>query len=76
MFDPNAYPEFTAEYTSKSIVRNRVDSLFEDIGENDFRLDSLSVAMGKARYLFDVPTDLLNVSRDLSNPDLGCFEKQ
>lgn len=49
--------------------------LFKDIEENDYQLDSLSIAEGFATPLSSVPLDLEGKMRDLSTPDAGCFEK-
>ena len=39
----------------------------------DFRLDSLSTAIGKALPLESLPFDRLGIRRD-EEPDLGCYE--
>lgn len=39
----------------------------------DFRLDSVSTAIGKAMPLSDLPFDRLGIRRD-DKPDIGCYE--
>jgi len=49
--------------------------LFIDPSEDNYRLDSLSIADGFAEPLFNVKTDILGVERDVNTPDAGCFER-
>ena len=49
--------------------------LFEDTGENDFHLDSLSIAEGYGRPVSNILLDLEDNPRDGTMPDAGCFEK-
>ncbi|MEM1326991.1 MAG: right-handed parallel beta-helix repeat-containing protein [Bacteroidota bacterium] len=48
--------------------------LFMDVNEDDYTLDSLSVAIDAGVFLDNVPVDLEGKRRDQS-PDIGCFEK-
>lgn len=50
------------------------DPLFEDISEDDYRLDSLSVAKGLAPFLADFPVDLAGEVREGDLVSAGCFE--
>ncbi|MBK9270094.1 MAG: right-handed parallel beta-helix repeat-containing protein [Saprospiraceae bacterium] len=68
------YPDFITTYTEACILYQKTDSLFRKIEENDFRLDSLSVAENKAKPLSLLQLDLLGFPRDPVSPDLGCFE--
>ncbi len=49
--------------------------LFVDPDENDYQLDSLSIADGFAEPIFNLNTDLKGLMRDGSMPDAGCFER-
>ncbi len=49
--------------------------LFTDPSENDYTLDSLSIADGFAEPIFNLRTDILGVQRDANTPDAGCFER-
>ena len=44
-----------------------------DLIKYDFRLDSLSTAIGKAKPNADLPNDRLGIRRD-EEPDIGCYE--
>jgi len=50
--------------------------LFESIDERDFHLDSLSIAESMAAPIPGIPIDLEFNFRDVSAPDLGCYEYQ
>lgn len=49
------------------------DRIFLDQNENDYRLDTMSVALGKGISIPGINTDILGNPRK-STPDLGCFE--
>jgi len=51
------------------------DPLFQSISEDDYNLDSLSVARNLGAFLPDLPTDLLGVARDMTTPDAGALER-
>jgi len=57
------------------IIYNGSDTLFVDINENNFELDSLSIAERKAIPSSNVFDDLLGRTRS-SQPDIGCYESQ
>ena len=44
-----------------------------DLIKYDFRLDSMSIAIGKAAVIEDLPNDRLGYRRD-DEPDIGCYE--
>ncbi len=50
------------------------DSLFVDSSEDDYHLDTLSIAEMQASPLPDLFFDLDGVMRDPVNPDIGCYE--
>lgn len=49
--------------------------LFADADEDDYRLDSLSIADGYAVPIMNLTTDINGVIRDASTPDAGCYER-
>lgn len=51
------------------------DALFASLEEDDYQLDSLSVARGLGEFLPALPTDKLGVERDTDTPDAGAFER-
>ncbi len=68
------YPFFISTYTNDCIQILNSDKLFKDISKDDFHLDTLSVANGKALVLPRIMTDLELKARDAVNPDMGCYE--
>ena len=50
--------------------------VFKDPNKGDYYLDSLSIAIGKAKPLPTIAIDLENRTRDAANPDAGCFERE
>lgn len=50
------------------------DPLFANISEDDFRLDSMSIAIGRAIPIPSIPLDLPGNPRDPETPDIGAFE--
>ncbi len=72
LLKPNLYPDFF-DFCSDCISLNDGDKLFLNYQKGDYRLDTMSVALGKALPLQKIQTDLLGKQRK-SSPDLGCFE--
>ncbi len=52
---------------------NTLDPLFFDVEENDYHLDTLSIAEEKGKPI-GIDIDLDGNPRDGTNPDIGCFE--
>ena len=50
------------------------DKLFLNQPFDDYRLDTMSVALGKGIPIAEFPNDLNGKGRDGQNPDAGCFE--
>ena len=78
MLDPTegAYPNFFEDFTTDCINAVYGDTLFVSINENDYQLDTLSIAEEAAKVINGISLDLLNRARDATNPDIGCFEYQ
>lgn len=68
------YPDFY-DYCDCFIAQPS-DAIFVSINEDDYHLDTLSVAEQKAVPLNGILFDLEGNDRDPVNPDLGCFEYQ
>lgn len=51
------------------------DPLFNSVREDDYRLDTLSTAVGLARPI-GIPTDILGADRDPEMPDAGAYERE
>lgn len=56
------------------INAKRDDLLFENVDEDDYHLDSLSIAEEKAIPINGIHLDLEGKLRDPAKPDIGCFE--
>ncbi len=69
------YPDFFT-WCDPCINANSTDALFANTNEDDYHLDTLSIAEGKAIPLLDITIDLENNMRDAAAPDIGCFEYQ
>lgn len=52
------------------------DPVFVDVDEDDYRLDTLSLAEGMAVPIDFIQLDIVGNERDLENPDIGCYEYQ
>lgn len=52
----------------------RSDTLFVDLRENDFHLDSLSLPIDKGLSLPNVPQDIEDNLREIGAVDIGCYE--
>jgi len=52
------------------------DSLFMSIRNDDYHLDTMSMAEMNAAPLQNILLDLDGQSRDMTNPDIGCYEFQ
>ncbi len=55
------------------------DALFFDVDEDDYHLDTLSIAEGQAVPILSpivIDKDLDGNDRDATTPDMGCFEYQ
>ena len=69
------YAEFLGKECNPCTNGDRDDIIFADPNEDDYRLDSLSIAIGQATPISSITVDLEGNPRD-SEPDIGCFERQ
>lgn len=70
------YANFLSTICNPCTNGTSTSKVFQDPNKADFTLDSLSIALEKARPLSAISTDLLNLPRDPVTPDAGCFEKE
>jgi hypothetical protein len=68
-----AFPNFF-DYCKDCYNLKFNDKLFLNKNENDYRLDTISVALEKALPISTIPNDLLGKMRSNEKPDLGCYE--
>lgn len=74
LLDPmNGFPDFF-EHCDPCYTPSTQDPLFADVSEDDYHLDTLSVAEGQAVPLPGILIDLEGKPRDPAMPDLGSYE--
>lgn len=74
ILEPEQYPNFFDNCTDCFRITIN-DTLFFDIDDNQYRLDTMSIAIDKGLQLPGVNTDINDDSRD-ANPDVGAYEFQ
>ncbi len=75
LLDADAHPNFFNNCIDCKNI-NRTDSIFLDIDNFDFSLDTTSVAIDMAKDISGITTDILGNSREQNTPDIGCYEFQ
>ncbi len=75
LLDPliGGFPDFF-DHCNPCINASPTDALFRDINEDDFHLDTLSIAEEMAMPIPGILIDLEGDMRDLLKPDIGSFE--
>ncbi|MCC6723137.1 MAG: right-handed parallel beta-helix repeat-containing protein [Saprospiraceae bacterium] len=74
LLDPNTgFPDFF-DHCNACLTPTTQEALFADINEDDYHLDTLSVAEKMAVPVPAILFDLLGNERDAATPDIGCFE--
>ncbi len=68
------YSDFFETICSPCTQLEFFDPLFVDVNEDDYRLDSMSLAIGRAIPIPSIPIDIINNPRDPSEPDAGAYE--
>ena len=72
--DEDLYGDFFSTYCLDCINGEQNDALFLNRAEDDYQLDTLSIAQNRGIILPAFPLDLLGTPRDME-PDLGCYER-
>jgi hypothetical protein len=67
------FPDFFT-HCEPCINANSQQALFADPNEDDYHLDTLSIAEGVAIPFPGILIDLEGTERDAQKPDIGCFE--
>ncbi|MBK9018035.1 MAG: hypothetical protein IPM82_30550 [Saprospiraceae bacterium] len=67
------FPDFF-DHCTACLTPTSQEALFADTNEDDYRLDTLSVAEKMALPLPGITFDLIGTERDPATPDIGCFE--
>lgn len=73
LLEPEQFPNFF-DNCSNCINVSRSDTLFLDIDENIYSLDTMSIALDKGNPIPFIDLDILGKLRDSNTPDLGCYE--
>jgi len=68
------FQDFFENFCTDCVSTTREDPLFVSTDDNDYHLDSLSVAERRAQVLSTISMDIEGVMRDNTNPDIGCYE--
>lgn len=74
LLDEGGHPDFF-ENCEPCLNGDNETLLFADPDENDYHLDSLSVAIELARPIININQDLEGNDRDPDRPDAGCYER-
>ena len=72
-------PQQVADFESRCsecLLIDRSDTLFVNVQQDSFQLDTLSVAEGLAVPVSGITDDLRGVARDAQRPDVGAYEYQ
>lgn len=69
-----AYPEFLESNCNNCSNYQLFEPLFVSVSERDFRLDSMSIAIGAGKPIPGINSDIEGNIRSPENPDIGCFE--
>jgi len=75
LIEPDAFPNFY-DHCSKCINVDRLDSIFIDVDEFNFHLDTMSIAIDKGKKIPALFIDFEGNDRELETPDIGCYEFQ
>lgn len=75
LLDANAYPNFFNNCVNCKNI-DTSDTLFVSVSDNDFRLDTMSIAIDMGVDLPFVDRDILDFPREAGSPDIGCYEFQ
>jgi hypothetical protein len=71
---PEAYPDFLTDCDGCINNDDRSLPLFVDYNDDDYHLDTLSIAENKAIPVAGISKDIDQVDRDPATPDIGCYE--
>lgn len=76
LLDDGNFPLFFEEMCLGCFEYAFGDTLFVDMFKNDYHLDTMSVAIEKAKPIPGITDDLDLLPRDPVSPDIGCYEFQ
>ncbi|WP_353481591.1 hypothetical protein, partial [Haliscomenobacter sp.] len=73
------FVNFLGEICDPCINGKAGDKMFKGPNEDDYRLDSLSIAQNYGKPISSpraITIDIVNTPRNAQTPDPGCFERQ
>ncbi len=76
LLDPDNFPTFFETICTGCFEWMQGDTLFVDMSENNYHLDTFSIAEMKAIPIPGIIDDLDGNPRDVVLPDIGCYEFQ
>lgn len=74
LLDEGGHADFF-EFCNPCINGDNSTPVFANTDENDYHLDSLSIAIEQAAPIFNIIRDIEGNERDPDKPDVGCYEK-
>lgn len=74
LLDENTGVPTFFDHCNACLTPSTQDALFFDTSEDDYQLDTLSVAEEMALPVPGILLDLIGTERDAAKPDIGCFE--
>ncbi len=74
LLKPDNFPTFFDDICTNCLQWQYGDTLFIDMDKNDYHLDTMSIAEMKGIPVPGFTDDLDGLSRDVSHPDIGCYE--
>lgn len=75
LLDTEAYPNFF-DNCSDCLNISRSDTIFLDVPNYDYSLDTMSVAIDIGKYIPGIDKDIIGNPREINAVDLGCYEFQ
>ena len=66
--------QFYPESSCNNCLEHQDEPVFISEIDNDYRLDTMGLAINQGVFIPELATDLLGVMRSTESPDLGCFE--
>jgi len=74
LLEEGSYPNFLDDCIACATITKQ-DTLFEDLSEDLYQLDSLSlIAIDQGKYIPGIDVDIIDNPRDASAVDVGCYE--
>jgi len=76
LIEDDQFPNFFMDNCDNCLTTTRQDSLFLDLENYDFHLDTMSIVIDRGEFILGIDTDFDGNPREVNAVDLGCFEFQ